>query len=326
MSEEQGGLALPGTSCAGGNDAPQFSALPGTSSAGGNDAPQQPAATGGSDPAALTTSQWATLVSSARGPIADRIGRKINRFTGDGQVDVVSWLDDLERSCRLESVQPVEMVEHFLDGNALRLFRALTVAVAADWAQVRKALCAEYGLTRQQAFERLVARKLRPGEAVDVFIDDLRRLASQVQLLEQEPLVRFQLVAGLPARLHQWMELQHDADAMPLDELIQRIRRRVAVYRREGAATSVVAAGAKGSSSSGNRSLKCFRCEGRHLVKNCDRPAQQRGRCYACYEVGHVAAKCPRRRKTAAASEKKPGFVEGEASRGRSLSPDKMEE
>ena len=300
------------------------SVLPGN--AGGNDAPQQAAKCSAAPK--LTTLQWAQLVSSVRGPIVDRLLRVVNKFTGDGKRDVSKWLDDVERHCRLETVQPEEIIEFLLDGNALRLYQSMRVLEASDWTRVRGLLLRQYGLSRQQAYESLVSRRLQPDEAVDVYLDDLRRLASQICLTEADELVRLQFVRGLPAALHQHVELMPGVDAMGLNELVERVRRRVQVMGRLGPRTVGTAAAvqharepAKGGPVRG--SLKCFRCGGDHRVRACTRkPAS--GACFVCGRSGHMAAQCPSRRK--AADAPRSGFVQEADHRDGNASGAEMEE
>ena len=120
--------------------------------------------------------QLASILMASKGPIIDRIARQVRKFEGDGTIDVTEWLKDVDRLCLVERVRPTEVVEHLLGGGALRLFRSLMVSEANQWDVVKATLLSQYGLDPQEAYGRFTARKLLPGEVVDIYIDDLVRL------------------------------------------------------------------------------------------------------------------------------------------------------
>ena len=99
----------------------------------GDGAGSREAASGSPGAAIVDIGQLVSILMQAKGPIIDRLGRALPKFSGDGTLDVSEWLDDLERRCKVERVGPEEVVDFLLEGNAARVFRALRVSEASQW-------------------------------------------------------------------------------------------------------------------------------------------------------------------------------------------------
>ena len=72
--------------------------------------------------------------------------RQIIKLKGDGSVNVVEWLDSVERLCMLEGVKPEIIIGFLLEGELLQLHRRLSVGDADKWDVVRKALIDSFAL------------------------------------------------------------------------------------------------------------------------------------------------------------------------------------
>ena len=125
----------------------------------------------------------ASILMQQRGPIIDRLGRALPKFSGDGTSDVSESLDRFENLCKAEIIQPTEVIDFLLEGNAARVFRALRVSEASEWDVVKAALVSQYGMGRMASYHSFASRKLRFGEAVDVYVDDLRRVGARIDVL-----------------------------------------------------------------------------------------------------------------------------------------------
>ena len=132
--------------------------------------------------AVVDVGQLANILTQARGPILDRIGCALRKFSGDGGVDVSEWLADFERLCRVERVDEVDIIDHMLEGGARRVYRRLMVSEASQWEVVKAALLGEYAMPHQEVWRWFMARRLQANEAVDIFVDDLERLGHRVGL------------------------------------------------------------------------------------------------------------------------------------------------
>ena len=69
---------------------------------GESDTRGKPVASGSSGTTVVDVGELANILMQARGPIIDRLGRVLPKFSGDGSYDVTQWLDKLESRCALE--------------------------------------------------------------------------------------------------------------------------------------------------------------------------------------------------------------------------------
>ena len=102
-------------------------------------------------PVLVDASMLVGILNQARGPILDRLSRQVPVFTGDGAMEVTSWLAEYEKFCGLEQVPPTDLVGYMLGGNAARIFKAMRVGEASQWEVVRAVLTAEYAMPRGEA-------------------------------------------------------------------------------------------------------------------------------------------------------------------------------
>lgn len=147
-----------------------------------------------------------------------------------------------------------------------------------------------------------MARRLRSGEVVDVYLADLRRMSSLFGGVSDTALL-CAFVAGLPDTVRQLLRAGTRLEAIRLDQVLDCAR---VLLREESSA-----AAAAQLRWSPNRSLDnsparrqdftCYNCgQPNHLARDClmQRTRRRGGRssrvtCYCCKEAGHVAASCP---------------------------------
>ena len=104
--------------------------------------------------------------------------RLIPEFSGDATQNVVEWLEKAELVCNLRGIAHLESVIPLrLTGGAFAFYQQLPDADKRDSGKITKALRTAFAVDSFTAYEQFVGRRLQPGERVDVFLAELRRLA-----------------------------------------------------------------------------------------------------------------------------------------------------
>ena len=99
--------------------------------------------------------------------------------TDSGQL-VVEWVEKAELVCRLSEMKNVECVVPMrLSGGTYAVYQQLSEEKRADFACIKDVLYTAFALNPVMAYKQFVARHLRPGEMVDIFLAELRKLATQ---------------------------------------------------------------------------------------------------------------------------------------------------
>ena len=169
-----------------------------------------------------------------------------------------------------------------------------------------------------------MARTLRRGESVDVYLADLRRFLRQSGHIEArdtssgkscDPVLLEQFLLGIPQALACQVRLQHALHCMTVDQCADQVRvlvsaTQVSAAPVQGACSATFAARSSISSGPSKRSVLCYRrSKVGHIQRNCPQlpksPASGEPVCYGCKERGHVRSAYPQRKRCvgAAASE-----------------------
>ena len=230
--------------------------------------------------------------------------RLIPEFGGGGSQDVVEWLDKAELVCELRGIsKPETVIPLRLTGGAFAVYQQLTSADKKDFEKIKRALHTAFAADSFLAYEQFIARKLQPGETVDVFLAELRKLATSLGGLSDKVL-SCAFVAGLPDAVRQLLRASCRMDTLTVEQLLARAR---AIMTEE----SDVVAAARVDVTSSRKSTGatsgpvCFECNlPNHLAKDCllrrrtssaVRGGRGRGeiRCFRCAGYGHIASACP---------------------------------
>ena len=224
--------------------------------------------------------------------------RLIPEFDGSASTPVTEWLEKLELVCSLRGVSALEEVIPLrLTGGAFSVYQQLPAGDKKDANKIKAALISAFGSDAFSAYEDFTTRRLRPGESVDVFLADLRRLATSFGGVSDKAL-SCALVAGLPETARQGLRASSRIEALALHELVARARAVLTDEPPIACAGRATAAGA----------ILCYECGApNHYSKDClqrrrngregrrssGRPRSPKGRCFRCGVTGHRAASCP---------------------------------
>ena len=239
-------------------------------------------------------------------------GDMVKPFTGEG--DVVAWLQKVKLVAKLSGIKELEsFMPLYLEGGALAVYLEMSETSQKSADEIEKRLKEVYTDGPFVAYGKIIGMRWS-GESVDVYANELRRLAGLAGFegVGLEHVVRLAFITGFPDDIGVELQQQTGVKSWSVSSLVARARTLVT------ARSSVASTGAIGVSS-GNRLSrgaanvrgrggmrggagrgggervafrgKCFKCEGPHMARDC--PERKSIKCYACGEDGHISYNCP---------------------------------
>ncbi|KHJ39843.1 hypothetical protein D918_10121 [Trichuris suis] len=162
--------------------------------------------------------------TSYRGPMLDSSGdlafdvRLIPEFDGSSSQCVSDWFLKLELVCRLRRVVDVAAVVPLrLAGGALTVYLELPDEDKRSVEKVKEALLAAFSMEPLEAYDNFSSRKLRNGETPDVFLSELRKLASLFGGISEKGMM-CAFISGLPDNYWRKLEVSSQSNAQQLRE------------------------------------------------------------------------------------------------------------
>jgi hypothetical protein len=192
---------------------------------------------------------------------------------------------------KLKELMSLEnFVPLFLVSGAFAVYESFEDSVKGGYKKLRAALTKAFATDSLSAYGEFTQRRLREGEAVDVFLADLRRLAELVSGGKDSKWIKCAFVTGLPDSVRRQLVMSCAVDGMDLPEMVEKVR---SVLNSSRAEVSAVAVNFAKSRDAPSRAMKCFSCnrEG-HFARECPDRKMPARTCFRCGEHGHTSPMC----------------------------------
>lgn len=212
----------------------------------------------------------------------------------DGSADFAEWVKKMELVAKLQKIEELEnFLPLFLVGDAFAVYDALDAHAKSDYGFLKASLLKAFSLNCFTAYECLQNRRYRPGESVDVYLADLRRLIGLIGNTDE--VLKCAFVSGLPGDMKTQLKAASALESMSVADVAERARTLDLKNMTVPDPNAISAA----ASSKVRRDLpqkrNCHRCgEPGHIARFC--PSKSTNRvCFLCGEEGHFVAQCPKK-------------------------------
>ena len=240
--------------------------------------------------ASASASAGVTPTAAESGGRATFDPRLIPEFSGEGTgADIVEWFTRAEVLSKHHGVNLALVLPARLTGGAFAVWLQMSEESRRSVDSVRDALYDAFAMDPLAAYDAYASRRLQPGESADVYLADLRRLATLYGGVSEKALA-CAFIAGLPDTVRSAIRAGTRAEALDLASILTRAR---AVLSDER--TSTVAAATRERADGTSRR--------KPMERRASRPPP---RCWVCDQVGHIARRCPNGRETASAPAPSP--------------------
>jgi formamidopyrimidine-DNA glycosylase len=224
----------------------------------------------------------------------DRVSAEVIKpFDGSG--DVATWLKKVKLVARIKKIKDTAaLIPLYLEGAAFAVYDQISDAEKDCADDVEKALLNAFGQNKFAAYDVFRQRSWCPGEAVDVFLADLRRLAGLADI-EDDELIRCAFVCGLPPDVSSTLRAASRIRTASIQTIVEQAR--VLMDERVQGAMAAVRSSARRTDEDATpqRRIQCYECGGGHPARYCKR--KKPVTCWNCDKAGHLARNCPVRQR-----------------------------
>ncbi len=223
--------------------------------------------------------------------MAERLTEMVKAFDGSSS-EVACWLKKVKLVVQLKKVGDLAtFIPLYLEGPAFEVYDQMAENDKEDADKIEETLLNAFGQNSFDAYDSFRQRSWIVGEAVDVFLADLRRLA-RLAKVEDDILLLRAFVVGLPSDVASQVRATADIENSTLDRVLQLARVLIA-NRTNGIGLAVTKPTMK------IRNTGCFKCgEQGHVAKFCTSNVRQLKKglsdvvCYRCGGKGHISRNC----------------------------------
>ena len=175
----------------------------------------------------------------------------------------------------------------FLDGEAFAVYEHMPEA-EKNASKIEATLLNAFAMNPFAAYDTLRQRNWLPGESIDGYCSDLRRLAKLAKV-EGDQFLKCAFISGLPTDISNQLRASSEISNSSLASILQQARVLMANRCQSSAFVSVSKASSSQAKSTvnGRRLPKCYKCGGAHVIRAC--PDIE---CFFCHEKGHMAKEC----------------------------------
>ena len=233
----------------------------------------------------------------------------------DGEGDFGEWIKKVELVAQLQNVKNLaSFFPLFLSGGAFAVYQGLEESVKKDYNAAKAKLLAAFSVDCFCAYDEMSNRRLRPGESVDVYLADLKRLAALIDEFLSDDFMKCAFVSGLPENIKLQLRAACSMKTMKLEEVVERARSLMRSSEMCMSADMKQAsqhnAELTQASHVSKKQIQCYNCQGfGHVRRDCRQEripqkqttqhSYQRERpdrhCFVCGERTHLSGSCPDR-------------------------------
>lgn len=211
--------------------------------------------------------------------------------------DCSLWVERLELVAQLQNIKDkLQFPPSFLSRSAFAVYQQLLEEAKADCNCLKEKLTAAFSCNSFVTYEQLCDGVLQEGEAVDVYLADLRQLVSLMGQRDPDPVLRCAFVSALPAEVSIHWKSMAGLEKMALSDIVTKVR--VMIASRPIGVSFGCAAPPRGK-----QTIQCYNYRGTgHITRNCsspraafdDGPREQR-KCFVCQSTVHMANNCQKK-------------------------------
>jgi len=232
--------------------------------------------------------------------MADRHISLPKPFSGGDAADWFQRFEICSRANGWNAETKAAKLPTLLEGEALAVWLELTTEQQDDYAIAKKEILSAVMPMGFVSLDEFHQRKLRPGEAISVFVHDLKKLLEiavpSLNKEAKEPLLLHQFVAGLPEAITR--QLRASGEVKTLEAAVTRARLLMTVDSQPVAAIR--------EPTNGPSEVQQLKDQVAALTeqvalltthqRGTNQPiARNRPRCFICNQFGHVQRDCPAR-------------------------------